>query len=66
MAEVALTNVAVALAIGLVLAVLLGFILTRLAEGRSGQGLFKIFFLILLCVYALGFATRYVLIELLT
>jgi hypothetical protein len=65
MAEVALTNVAVALAIGLVLAVLLGFILTRLAEGRSGQGLFKIFFLILLCVYALGFATRYVLIELL-
>jgi hypothetical protein len=65
MAEVALTNVAVALAIGLVLAALLAFILMRLAEGRSGQGLFKTLFLVLICVYALGFATRYVLIEIL-
>jgi hypothetical protein len=65
MAEAALTNVAVALAIGLVLAVLLAFVLMRLAEGGSGQGLFKIFFLVLICVYALGFATRYVLIEIL-
>lgn len=65
MADVSLVKVAVALGLGIFLAVVLGFILSRHAEGRGGRGLFKTFFLVLTCVYALGFAARYVLIELL-
>jgi FtsH-binding integral membrane protein len=65
MAEIALTKVAMALGFGLLLAVVLGFVLTRLAEGRGGKGVFRAFFLTLVCVYALGFAARYVLVEIL-
>ena len=65
MADVALFKVASALGFCLVLAVGLALVLSRRAEGRGGQGLFKTFFLVLVCIFALGFAARYVLIELL-
>lgn len=64
MADVSLLKVALALGLGIVLAGVLGFGLARLAEGRDGQGLFKAAFLIVLAVYALGFAARFTLIEL--
>ena len=64
MAEVSLFKVAVALGLGIVLAGVLGFVLARMAEGRDGKGLFKAAFLTVLGVYALGFAARYTLIEL--
>ena len=63
MADVSLVKVALALALGLVLAVVLAVVLARLARG--GKGLFRAAFLTLLCVYALGFAARYVLVEVL-
>ena len=65
MADIALTKVALALGLGLLAAVGVGFVLSRLAEGRGGNGLFRTFFLTLVCVYALGFAARYVLVEVL-
>jgi len=65
MADVSLVKVAMAMALGIVLAGALAVVLARMAEGRGGKGLFKAAFLTLLCVYALGFAARYVLIELL-
>lgn len=65
MADIALTKVALALGLGLLAAVIVGFLLSRLAEGRGGKGLFRAFFLTLVCVYALGFAARYVLVEVL-
>ena len=65
MADIALTKVALALGLGLFAAVGVGFVLSRLAEGRGGKGLFRTFFLTLVCVYALGFAARYVLVEVL-
>ena len=65
MADVSLMKVALALALGIVLAGALAVVLARMAEGRGGKGLFKAAFLTLLCVYALGFAARYVWIELL-
>jgi hypothetical protein len=64
MAEVSLFKVAVALGLGIVLAGVLGFVLARMAESRDGKGLFKAAFLTVLGVYALGFAARYTLIEL--
>jgi len=66
MADVALFKVAAALGFCIVLAAVFGLFLSRMAEGRSGQGLFKTFFLVLAGVFALGFAARYVLIELLS
>ena len=65
MADVSLVKVALALALGLVLAGVLAAVLARLARGRGGKGLFRAAFLTLLCVYALGFAARYVLVEVL-
>lgn len=61
MADVSLVKVALAMALGLVLAGVLAVVLARLARG--GKGLFRAAFLTLLCVYALGFAARYVLVE---
>lgn len=65
MAEVALFKVAAALGLCIVVAAVTGCVLSRRAEARSGQGLFKAFFLVLACAFALGFAARYVLIEVL-
>lgn len=66
MAEVSLLRVGLALGLGIVVAVVLGFVLGRRVEGRpAGGSLFTTFFLVLVCVYALGFAARYVLVELL-
>jgi uncharacterized membrane protein len=65
MADAALFKVAAALGLCIVLAAVFGFVLSRLAENRGGQGLFKAFFLVLVCVYALGFVARYVLVEVL-
>jgi len=65
MADVSLVKVALAMALGIVLAGALAVALARMAEGRGATGLFKAAFLTLLCVYALGFAARYVLIEVL-
>ncbi|MHC1789821.1 hypothetical protein [Solidesulfovibrio sp.] len=65
MADVSLLKVALALGLGIVLAGVLGFVLARMAEGRGGRGLFKAAFLTVLVVYALGFAARFTLIELL-
>ena len=63
MADVSLFKVAVALGLGIVLAGVLAFVLARMAENRGGTGLFRAAFLLVLCVYALGFAVRYTLIE---
>ena len=65
MADVTLWKVAAALGLGIVLAAVLGLVLLRVCEGRAGRGLFKILFLALVGVYALGFAARYVLVEVL-
>ncbi|MFU2210303.1 hypothetical protein [Solidesulfovibrio sp. C21] len=65
MVDVSLEKVAMALGFGILLAMVAGFVLARLAEGRGGRGLFVACFLVLVCVYALGFAARYVLIEIL-
>ena len=65
MADVSLVKVGLAMALGIVLAGGLAVVLARMAEGRGGKGLFKAAFLTLLCVYALGFAARYALIEVL-
>ncbi|WP_246198067.1 hypothetical protein [Solidesulfovibrio aerotolerans] len=65
MADVSLVKVALALALGILLAGGLAVVLARMAAGRGGKGLFKAAFLTILCVYALGFAARYVLIEVL-
>lgn len=65
MADVSLVNVALAMALGIVLAGVLGVVLARMAEGRGGKGLFKAAFLTLLGVYALGFAARFTLVEVL-
>ena len=65
MAEVSLAKVAMALGFGILLAMVLGFVLGRVAENNKGHRLFTTFFLTLLCVYALGFAARYVLVEVL-
>jgi len=63
---VSLSKVAIALGGCLLLAVALGFFLTRLSAKRAGgHGLFPAFFLALTCVYALGFAARYLLVEVL-
>lgn len=63
MTEVVLWKVAGALGFGIVLAAVLAFVLLRLAEGRHGGRLFRALFLALIVVYALGFATRYALVE---
>ena len=65
MADVSLVKVGLAMALGIVLAGALAVVLARMAEARGGKGLFKAAFLTLLCVYALGFAARYALIEVL-
>lgn len=65
MAEVSLLQVGLALGLGIVLAAALGFVLGRRIRGRDGGSLFTTFFLVLVCVYAVGFAARYVLVELL-
>ena len=65
MADLSLTKVAVALGGGIVVAAGLGLLLGFLAERRHGNGLFAAFFLTLVCVYALGFAARYYLVEVL-
>jgi hypothetical protein len=65
MEDVSLMKVAAALGFGIVLAGILGFVLARMAENRRGEGLFKTAFLTVLVVYALGFAARYALIEVL-
>jgi hypothetical protein len=65
LADITLMKAAFALGVGLLAAVVIGFALSRAAEGRGGRGLFKAFFLVLVCVYALGFAARYVLVEVL-
>lgn len=65
MSEVSLAKVAMALGGSLLVAGIAGFVLARLAEGRGGRGLFRTFFCVLACVYALGFAARYVLVEVL-
>jgi hypothetical protein len=61
--DVTLWKVAAALGFGIVLAAVAGLVLLRLAEARTGRRYFKAAFLILLGIYALGFATRYALIE---
>ncbi|MGD9608610.1 MAG: hypothetical protein AB7U59_04275 [Desulfovibrionaceae bacterium] len=63
MAEVALWKVAGALGFGIVLAVVLAFVLGRVAEEHQGRRRFRALFLSLLVVYALGFAARYALVE---
>ena len=63
MADVTLWKVAAALVFGIVLAAVLAFVLLRVAEDRTGGRLFKALFLALICVYALGFAVRYAVIE---
>ncbi len=65
MADVAILKVAAALGFGIILAAALGFVLLKMAESRGGRRLFASLFLTLVCVYALGFAARYVLIEVL-
>lgn len=65
MAEISLVKVMVALGFGLLLAVVGGFVLSRLCENRGGKGVFRSAFLLLVCVYALGFAARYVVVEVL-
>ena len=61
--DVTLWKLAAALGFGIVLAAVCGFVLLRVSEDRSGRRLFKALFLTLLCVYALGFAARFALIE---
>lgn len=63
MADVTVWKVAAALLFGIVLAAVLAFVGLRVAEDRTGGQLFKALFLMLLCAYALGFAARYALIE---
>ncbi len=65
MAEVSLVKVALALGCGIALAAVLGFGLGRHARKTDGRDLFRPLFLALVCVYALGFAARYVLVEIL-
>lgn len=61
--DVTLWKLAAALGFAIVLAVVGAFVVLRQSEARSGRSLFKAVFLILVCVYALGFAARYALIE---
>jgi hypothetical protein len=61
--EVALWKLAAALGFGIVLAAMAAFTVLRLAEARMGRSFFRAVFLILICVYALGFVARYALIE---
>ena len=63
MAEVALWKVGGALGFGIVLAVVLAFVLGRVTEEHQGRRRFRALFLGLLVVYALGFAARYALVE---
>lgn len=65
MADVSPTRVAMALGAGLVLAVFAGLGLSFLAERRHGHGMFAMVFVTLVCVYAVGFAARYYLVEVL-
>lgn len=61
--DVTLWKLAAALGFGIVLAVVGAFVILRQAEAQTGRSLFKAVFLTLVCVYALGFAARYALIE---
>lgn len=61
--DVTLWKLAAALGFAIVLAAVGAFVVLRQAEARSGRSLFRAVFLTLLCVYALGFAARYALIE---
>ena len=63
MAEVALWKVAAALGFGIVLAVVLAFVLMRVAGTREGGKAFGALFVALVAVYALGFLARYALVE---
>lgn len=63
MADTMVWKVAAALLFGIVLTAVLAYALGRVAENRAGGHLFKALFLTLLVVYALGFAARYALIE---
>lgn len=62
---ISLEKAAMALGFGIVLAMISGFTLARVAEYRADKRLFPTFFLVLLCLYALGFAARYVVVEVL-
>lgn len=61
--DVTLWKVTAALGFGIVLAVVAAFVLLRLAQARTGRSLFQAVFLLMIGVYALGFAARYALIE---
>jgi len=63
MADVMVWKVAAALVFGIVLSAVVAYVLWRLAEDRTGGSLFKVLFVTLIVVYALGFAARYALIE---
>lgn len=63
MADVMVWKLAAALVFGIVLAAVVAYVLWRLAEDRTGGSLFKALFVALIVVYALGFAARYALIE---
>jgi|GEM_PF-4000748 len=63
MADVMVWKVAAALVFGIVLSAVVAYVLWRLAEDRTGGSLFKVLFVTLIVVYALGFAVRYALIE---
>ena len=60
-ADVTLWKLAAALGFGLVLAAVGAFVVLR--QAQSGRTLFRSIFLALICVYALGFAARFALIE---
>jgi len=63
MADIILWKVTAALLFGIILAAVVAFVLLRVSQDRAGGNLFKALFLSLILVYALGFAARYALIE---
>ena len=65
MADITLWKVTAALLFGIIVAAVLAFVLLRVAEDRTGRTLFRAVFLTLIGVYALGFAARYALVEIL-
>lgn len=65
MADITLWKVTAALLFGIIVAAVLAFVLLRVAEDRTGRMFFRAVFLTLIGVYALGFAARYALVEIL-